>query len=212
MAYDEIIGTQEKATSLQIDYALKNLHTALPAKVIDFNPKAQTVALEVLVQKLMDDGQGENFPPLIHVPVAFPRGGGFSVTFPLKKGDEGIVIFSERCIDGWWEDGRTSIPLDFRTHDLSDGLFVPGISSKPRALSDFLTSGIEMRTDDKGTFIRLERGLITIQGDIVHKGNTTQTGKHTASVDVVGAGVSLKNHIHGGVKLGESSTMPPTGG
>lgn len=209
MNYDSIIHTQEKATDLQIGYALRDLHTAIPARVVNFDPAAQTATIEIMIQKLMDDDKGENFPPLFDVPVSFPRGGGFAFTFPLHKGDEGIAIFSERCIDGWWEKGSHSIPLDFRLHDLSDALFIPGITSKPKALKGFFNAGMEMRTEQGETFIRLQPGTITIHGDIIHEGNTTQTGKHTASVDVVGGGVSLKDHVHGGIKSGGSNTAPP---
>lgn len=209
MSYDQIIGTQEKATDLQIGYALRDLHTAIPARIIDFDQKTQTATIEILVQKLMADGTGENFPPLLDVPVSFPRGGGFAVTFPLNKGDEGIALFSERCIDGWWENGKPSIPLDFRLHDLSDAIFIPGITSKPKALKGFFNAGMELRTEKGDTFIRLQPGTITIKGDIIHEGNTTQTGTLTVSEDVIGGGVSLKNHVHGGVKTGDGNTEPP---
>ncbi|MEX4374460.1 hypothetical protein MY539_09275 [Haemophilus influenzae] len=63
------------------------------------------------------------------------------MTFPLKAGDEGIAIFSERCIDGWWQNGSASTPLDFRLHDLSDAMFIPGICSVPKAIDGFLPKG-----------------------------------------------------------------------
>lgn len=40
-------------------------------------------------------------------------------------------------------------------------------------------------------------------------GNVQVTGKLTASVDVVGGGVSLKSHTHGGVASGNSRTGTP---
>lgn len=40
-------------------------------------------------------------------------------------------------------------------------------------------------------------------------GNVTVAGTLTAAVDVVGGGVSLKTHVHGGVDVGSSNTEPP---
>src|SRR5260363_73502 len=44
-------------------------------------------------------------PLLGDVPVFFPRGGGCTLTFPVQKGDECVVVFASRCIDGWWQSG-----------------------------------------------------------------------------------------------------------
>jgi hypothetical protein len=35
-------------------------------------------------------------PILINVPVQFPRGGCFLLTFPVTKGDECLIMFAER--------------------------------------------------------------------------------------------------------------------
>jgi phage gp45-like len=48
-----------------------------------------------------------------------------------------------------------------------------------------------------GSYIHFKAdGTIFIKGRIVHEGDTVQTGTHTASVDVIAAGVSLKTHKH----------------
>lgn len=57
--------------------------------------------------------------------------------------------------------------------------------------------------------IVLSASGITLIGDITHKGNTAQTGTHTASADVLAAGVSLVNHIHIGVMPGPGTTGTP---
>ncbi len=123
MDYEQSLATPETAADRQIQQDRLNLHTALPAKVVSFDPGKQTVTLAVQIKMQLADGSGADIPPLVDVPVSFPRGGGFAVTFPLQAGDEGIAIFSERCIDGWWHSGGVSLPLDFRLHDLSDAMF-----------------------------------------------------------------------------------------
>ncbi|WP_055128241.1 phage baseplate assembly protein V [Pseudomonas mediterranea] len=68
---------------------------------------------------------------------------------------------------------------------------------------------------DGGTTHLISKGGITVIGDIKHKGNYTQTGNHkvtgkvTASVDVVAAGISLVKHPHGGVMPGSGKSGQP---
>lgn len=195
-----------------------NLYTALPAKVISFN--GHTVTCEVMIKRVITNGQEIEIPPLADVPVQFPHAGGFCFTVPIKKGDEGLVIFSSRCIDGWYQSANKSIPLDSRMHDLSDGIFIPGVNSVPKKIVDFYHDGLSMQTDDGSTFIRLINGKILIQGDIEHRGNSEQQGnatllgsysqtgawtqqggnaeaKGTLSANkIIGGGIDLENHVH----------------
>ncbi|AMQ94641.1 baseplate protein [Aggregatibacter actinomycetemcomitans] len=212
MSYDQSLATPETATDQQIQQDRLNLHTALPAKVVSFDPAKQTVTLAVQIKMQLADGSGADIPPLVDVPVSFPRGGGFAVTFPLQAGDEGIAIFSERCIDGWWHSGGASLPLDFRLHDLSDAMFIPGVCSVPKAINGFFTGGLSMQTLDGGTYIRIVNGSIKIKGNIEHDGNTKQkgelhsTGEIISDTDVKAAGISGKSHTHRGDSGGTTGT------
>lgn len=213
--YETHNATAETAVEKQIQQTQKQIHTALPAKVVDFNPQNQTATLAVQITQILTDGGTVQIPPLVDVPVAFPRGGGFAVTFPLNAGDEGIAIFSERCIDGWWQSGRASEPMDYRQHDLSDAMFIPSICSVPNAIEGFYTGGLSMQTLDGSTFIRITNGTIHIKGDIQHLGDTNQTGSTTVSKsvkakdvigtnDVIAGGISGKTHKHTGDSGGET--------
>ncbi|ETD72974.1 hypothetical protein V757_01135 [Pelistega indica] len=196
-------ATVESAVDAQTEKAIKDIHTSLPAKVIDFNSTLQTVTLAAQVKQILIDGKTVQIPPLMDVPVNFPRGGGFAVTFPLQAGDEGIAIFSERCIDGWHTSGKATEPLDYRFCDLSDAMFIPGICSRPNTIKGFFTDGLSLQTLDGSTFIRITNGKILIKGEI------EQNGGFVSSADVVASGISLTNHVHGGVSSGGSKTSGP---
>lgn len=194
------------------------LYTALPARVVSFN--GHTVTCEIMINKMMTNGQEIELPPLVDVIAQFPHAGGFCFTVPIKAGDEGLVIFSSRCIDGWYASGNKSIPLDNRMHDLSDGIFIVGVNSVPNKISDFYHDGVSMQTDDASTYIRLAQGKIYIKGDIEHLGNCQQIGdavlmgsynqvgswtqqggmasaKGTLQAEkIIGGGIDLENHVH----------------
>lgn len=212
------------------DMLQNEIHTALPARVLKFNAQDNTVQVELMINQLSKNGKTLIIPPLDDVPVQFFKGGDFVITAPVKKGDEGLCVFAERCIDGWFATANKQEPMDFRLHDYSDGFFITGFSSRPNAVKDIDLDGICMRTLQKDTYIKLTKGTIYIKGNIEQvgnykqqgscerngslslKGNFTQTegnsvssGKITAK-EVMANGVSLTTHKHGGDSGGSTST------
>lgn len=214
------------AIESQIKRAQSNVYTALPAKVLSFN--GHTVSCQVMINRVNANGQEITIPPLVDVPAQFPHAGGFCITVPIKAGDEGLVIFSSRCIDGWYASGGQSKPLDNRINDLSDGFFIVGCNSVPNKIPDFYHDGASMQTDDGSTYIRLTNGTIYIKGNIEHEGETQQIGNYnqngsfnqsggnTNSTGTIMAedvktnrGVDLNTHIHTDVQSGNSTTGAP---
>lgn len=202
--------TQVIKDYIQADRA--NLYTALPARVISFN--GHTVTCELMINRKISSGEVIEYPPLADVPALFHHAGGFCITVPIKAGDEGLVVFSSHCIDGWYQSGGKSESLDSRMHDLSDGFFIVGANSVPKKIPDFYHDGASMQTDDGSTHIRLTNGTIYIKGNIEHEGNSNQLGnseqtgtwtqqggdavakgKLTAE-KIIGGGIDLENHIH----------------
>lgn len=202
--------TQVIKDYIQADRA--NLYTALPARVISFN--GHTVTCELMINRKTSSGEIIEYPPLADVPALFPHAGGFCITVPIKAGDEGLVVFSGRCIDGWYQSGNKSELLDNRMHDLSDGFFIVGANSVPKKILDFYHDGASMQTDDGSTHIRLTNGTIYIKGNIEHEGNSNQVGnseqtgtwtqqggdavaKGTLKAKkIIGGGIDLETHVH----------------
>lgn len=107
--------------SASIDNKLKNVHVCLPGKIEKYhgNQKAD-------VKPLIMDGS-DALPVITNVPVVFPRSGGASLTFPVRKGDGVLLVFSERSLDVWLSKGGDVDPQDPRTHDLTDAIAIPGL-------------------------------------------------------------------------------------
>lgn len=94
------------------------IRVALPGIVQSFDPGAVTAVVQPAIRSVETDNDGncvtKNYPLLVDVPVIFPRGGGCTLTFPVKAGDECLVIFADRCIDFWWQNGGVQEPVDDR--------------------------------------------------------------------------------------------------
>src|ERR1700733_5561995 len=94
--------------------SLNDVRCATPAFLTeDMNADTQTVTIQIAIQEQVRTNAGPQWwdvPPIIMVPVVLPRGGGYSITLPLKKGDEGLLVFCDTCFDFWWVNGQNNSP------------------------------------------------------------------------------------------------------
>lgn len=134
------------------------LRVAMPAIVTAFDGEQQTVTLQPAIAGTDENGGAITPTVLADVPVKFPRGGGFAFTFPVVPGDEGWVIFADRCIDGWFGTGEVSQAAEHRQHDWSDGGFLPGFSSLARAIGSFRNDAIVMRQLEGKGYVSIDTG------------------------------------------------------
>jgi len=143
---------------------------AIPGIIQEFNTENQTATVQPTIKEQIN-GSWIQLPLLLDVPVQFPRAGGYSVTFPVKRGDECIVIFNDMCIDSWWQSGDVQTQLEKRRHDLSDAVAILGITSVPKAIRDFSTESMQIRNDTADTVINIKDGEITIKAGTVNIGS-----------------------------------------
>lgn len=154
----------QEALRAAIHGALINVWTALPGIVQSFDAHALTVTVRPAIQGVVRRLDRETatvrteaveLPLLGDVPVFFPRGGGCTLTFPVQKGDECVVVFASRCIDGWWQSGGVQRPMEPRRHDLSDGFAFIGPFSQQTKIKGIHTQAVQLRSDDGATYIEL---------------------------------------------------------
>lgn len=127
---------------LAMRQAQAELHVSFPGRVESYDASEQKADIQPLLQRVIVDADGneldpETLPILHDVPVAFPRGGGFFLSWPLAAGDLVHVLIVERSIDQFLGgDGEITRPLDFRMHNLSDAVAYPGLYPRSLALED----------------------------------------------------------------------------
>jgi len=138
----------EEVIKTAIQAALKETHTALPCQVISFNAAKQTVDVQPAIKRIFSDGDEVLIPQITGVRIGYQRVNDFAITFPITKGDEGVLIFNERSIEAWRQSGDLLAPNDTRTHDYSDALFLPMMYSDPKVISSVSGTDLEIRTSD----------------------------------------------------------------
>lgn len=209
------VGSSEHMSSQLYNTIFSMLRVSLPGIVQSFDPVTCTCTVQPAIagQGVDEKGQIQSAPlPLLtDVPVIFPRGGGCTITFPVKAGDECLVVFSDSCIDFWWQNGGVQEPVDPRQHDLSDAFAFVGPQSQAQKISGISTTSVQVRTDDGSSFIELMQGgnvnittpLFTVNGNVQVNGTVNSTG------DQVAKGISQTGHVHSGVQSGSSQTGGP---
>ena len=150
-----------------IEAAATDLHVACPGIVESFDPDAKTVTVRPAIKAAVgkSDGSVESteFPLLVDVPVAFPSAGGFTLTFPIKKGDNCLVVFGDSCMDAWWQNGGVQEPVEFRQHDLSDSFAIFAPLNQTHKVPDISTENVQLRNDSGEAFFEIDpSGNITI--------------------------------------------------
>lgn len=193
------------------------IETSVVAIVQSFDPVKQTCTAQPTIQAHMRAKDGTlswvTLPVLVDVPVVFPSGGGFTLTFPIKKGDEALIVFSSRCIDSWWQSGAIGPQAELRMHDLSDGFALVGPRSQPRKLVSYSAATVQLRADDGSTYIEMNSGQmvkVVAPGGINLNGVLIDAASNiTTPADVVAGVISLKNHRTSLVQPGTGTGGPP---
>jgi hypothetical protein len=169
----------------------------------------------------MPDGDGnyvsQKLPKLADVPVAFPRGGGYAVSFPIKAGDFVLLVFSERNIGQWRSTGTQGDPGDLGMHTLDGAVAIPGVYPDKAALASASASKMVLGKDDTGTS-RIEitsSGVFLGAGatkEVARKGDSVNAGTLTGTTPVGGGAVTFTYVPAGGGAPVVSLTAAMTGG
>jgi len=188
LSIQERLGLSTEPISGAMWQWLCKLRCAIPATVISFDPVTQTCLVQPVIQEVVLKpppgknplpGTTQNIPtpetidPIQNVPIVMMRVPGWSMTFPIVQGTECLLIFSDMCIDGWWQSGGVQPNFDSRRrHNLSDAIAIFGPWSQPNVLTNYSTDSIQIRSDDQTVVIDLKTGQITITAPAVLVQNT----------------------------------------
>lgn len=178
------------------------------------------------------DSQGNPMPhTTIHnIPYSRIQGGSNGIVIDPEPGDIGICLFASRDISKVKSTKKQANPGSLRQNSFSDGMYIGGIlNGTPTQYIQFNASGIKIHspssvvldapvvTINAATSCTVNTATFTVNGATVLHGSVSQTGggassfsgSITATGDISGQGVSMKNHVHSGVTTGGSNTGAP---
>lgn len=165
------------------------MFVAMPGQIAIYDPATQTADILPMLQRpvVFDDGTEDvDLLPIIPgVPIAFPRGGGAFITFPLIPGDLVMLVFCDRSVDKYKSSpGTVPVnPIDLRTNDISDAVAFPGFYPVPLALKDAVPSAADMAMGfENGTHINITQ---TGSVEVTTAGSPTSVGGYVAMANLV---------------------------
>lgn len=212
---------------------IKELHFCLPGIVISFDPSNQRAQIQPSIERVDVSGWSQALPAIIDVPVFFAGGSGFHVETQVSVGDEGVIHFSQRCLDVWKQTGGIAKNTDGRILNLTDAFFTTGFRSNPNIITGFSNDGVKVRNKDGSHYYWLKSdgtteitngsgvitmspdGVVTINGvTFSTDGKVNSPSSVTAPLidgtdDVSFGGISAKGHRHGGVETGGGTSGGP---
>nr|DAY73633.1 MAG TPA: baseplate protein [Caudoviricetes sp.] len=216
-----------------INEQIAEVHTALPVRVTAVNYGSKTVTLESLVTNKRGTEDEIDYPTFYEVPFAINGGGTARISFPLKAGDIGTVIFSERdpsnALQTTGEDTSTStliqpcglypicfIPKIATAADTTDPVDPDKIviSNNKNTYAEFDPTDTISIYNSQGMKIEITGSNITITdgtGTISMSGGTVNINGLKISPNgtlTLADGSVVDKHTHGGVESGGSSTAP----
>lgn len=166
MIREERVEDLYTAMRYALDGLRAEIQTAMPAIIQSFDPVARTVTAQPTIRYQVTNYDNTKhwvtLPIIVDIPVIFPSGGGYTLTFPIKQGDECLLIFASRCIDSWWYSGGVQNQDDIRFHDYSDGFAIVGVNSRPNVIPAISTNSVQLRSDSGTEFVEVKNNKISV--------------------------------------------------
>lgn len=191
------------------EYLKDNMRTSVPGHVLSFDPATQMA--EVQIGLMLEDRLGSQQPrrPIIHVPVQFWGAAGGTLECRVASNTEGVLFFSQECIDSWVDQGGVAVKSEPRRFSINDAYFIPGVRSIPGAISNFSNDGIRLRSNDGSAYFwirdnkALEIGGVSLNVKCpanFEQAVTTATTIHNQGVNIG------RTHTHNGVQSGSGNS------
>ena len=177
-------GTSEyNRLSFIIQQAIRQqVNTCVIVKVT----KVDGLYVDVLPLVTQVDGYGEAVQPtnLYHLPFFRYQAGNVAVKVDPVPGDIGLAVFAQKdCSNVVVGTTEPQQPASFRENTMANGFYVGGfLNQEPKTIIELKQNGTVE---------------ITASNNVIVHG------------DVIADGISLKNHIHGDVESGGSTTGAP---
>lgn len=161
--------SQYEVLNAAIAKRLLEVHTLMPGRILSYNPNERTAQVQPCPKRKFR-GQDESvpLPVLPRAPVAFPGGGGMSITWPLLPNDDCLIGYAERSLEGWADTGGVYDPLVNRRHHLADGIVLPFIAVRSVELPASVSEMTIGKSDGTALIkINLATGQISLASPIV---------------------------------------------
>lgn len=212
--------SQSEIAALILENRIAEIFISLPAKIVSYDFATQKASVKPLINDKYSDGKTKVLPIINNVPVQFPSSQEAIVHYPINAGLEVTLLFSQRSLEEWLDNGGEVVPDDPRINNLTDAIAIVGrlkpfgVPSLAENNDDFLikfkNSKIVLKKNGDAEITATNVSIIatktTINGDLEATGTIKAAGNIESQADIKASDKSFLGHIHSGVTSGSSNT------
>jgi phage baseplate assembly protein gpV len=197
-------------------FALRD-DNCLPAMVQAYDRVKNVVTVKPLISWVTIDNKSISRSPLAKIPAMSFGGGGFHLNFPLKAGDLGWIIATDRDLSLYLQNLKESPPNSGRYHSFSDSVFIPDVMRQYTVNAEDSTAMVLQSTDgstriaiDVGGVIRITAptsvtvtspqttftGNVEIKQSLTVDQNSHVKGSETVDGTLTNNGINVTTHGH----------------
>ena len=182
---DERTGSVGSAIKYTLGSLEADIRCAIPGIIQSYDPEKGTCTVQCAIRERVSVNGSESemsIPVLPDVPIVMPRTKDYMLCLYPQKDDECLVVFSDLCIDGWWQSGGEQSQMDNRRHDLSDGFAILAPWSQSRKPdSPLKEEGIRVQNVKNKAYFWIKKNNVIVcsaTGGISHYGQVIIQGKN----------------------------------
>lgn len=115
----------------QLDFVLEKLlgkiEKIAPVEIVSYDRQTNRAEVQILNQSITSEGGKITRKIIKDIPAAILYGGGFLLSFPIKKGDIGWICAADRNISIFKQTLKLFAPATYEKHRYKDGFFIPNL-------------------------------------------------------------------------------------
>ena len=161
----------------------ESICVAAVVKVLKFDPKKMTVNVQP-ISKHLENGKYESQPPILRVPVAPTRSGGFIFRPWFKPGDTGVVVYLDHDMDATVTGAKEAVPLTERNHATTDAIFVGALVAGDYKVKGLPEESIAIAKDDGEIFVAITKDKVILKNTDTTVVELTENSIDMKSVDL----------------------------
>ena len=141
-----------QAIRFAIRQSLKDLYTCMPGIVESYDAETRRAVVKGALRVVTTNKEEVEREAIHNVPVMFPSGGGFTMTFPLERGDPVLLLYSQRGLANWKKTLGVAAPDTIGFFSEKDAFAIPGFGPTQGELEHMIaieSDGFHIRTTGK---------------------------------------------------------------
>ena len=194
-------------------HQIYEVYTSIPCIIVNVkNINEHRVDVQPCINIITPEGDYEEHPVILSVPVMFPATKTSALTFKVEAGDTVLCTFSQRCIDLFKSSGGIVNPLDLRQFDKRDAVAQLGLFPFQTAINNPSTRTWTHNTNDTvlvhniGTGNEVEIRLAESGKLTINTNQAIEVNAQTATVNAQTSTVNGNLVVNGNINCSQTIT------